>query len=286
MIKVVGIICNFQKEIALESSIKCKEWLEKHECNVYIYNPDNLLQSQDIESTDKINPKTNVCIVFGGDGTFLYAARHVSNFEIPMLCVNVGHLGFLSELDIKELFNGLEILMSNKYSIQDRLMLDCYVYRDHQFLVKLKALNECVIAKSSLARLISLKTYVDQNYITTYNADGLIISTPTGSTAYSLNAGGPIVAPDVESIIIAPICPITISARPLVISAKHTIRTTLSLRKSPKSQEVLLTMDGQDSFPLKENDEIIIRRSPYYARFIKLFKDDFFYVLRTKLQWG
>lgn len=291
--KVVHIVYNSQKENAYQAAQASKEWLEKKGIKVNLYgsaqrDSNNSTVSSTIpDEIELIPPDTDFCIVFGGDGTFLYASRKLALKNIPLLCVNTGSLGFLSAIGLQNIYKGLQLVLENKYYIQERLMLYVYVAdkNTNKTLANFYALNDAVISKASIARLIKLITYIDNNYVTTYNADGLIISTPTGSTAYALSSGGPILTPDVSAIILTPICPHTLSLRTLVVAHDCIIKINLSL--DHRAKDIVLTIDGQELFELTAEQDIIIKKSPYHAKLIKFQEgEDFFYTLRTKLQWG
>ena len=287
-IKSVCIIYNSKKENASQAASECQLWLKAAGIQVDIHSDYQVvLTPESSKDSEPIDPDTDFCIVLGGDGTFLYAARKVAEFDIPLLCVNTGNLGFLSAVSLKNFYKGLKLVLENKYYIQKRLMLYSSVIdaRDNNNPANFYTLNDVVISKGSLARLINLITYIDGNYVTTYNADGLIIATPTGSTAYALSSGGPILTPDVAGIVISPICPHTVSLRPLVVSDECNIKIELSLY--PGTTAVMLTIDGQESFELNSHHEIMVKKSDHYANLIKFHHgEDFFDTLRTKLQWG
>jgi len=283
---MAGIIYNLEKENACQSAREAKTWLEQQNVKVNLYGGGRVVAGFH-EKEIRIDPETDFCIVFGGDGTFLYAARKLAPLNIPLLCVNTGTLGFLSAISLQNIYKGLQLVLDKKYYIQERLMLYVYVVdkNSNKTLSTFYALNDAVISKGAIARLIKLVTYIDGSYVTTYNADGLIISTPTGSTAYALSSGGPILTPTVSAIILAPICPHTLSLRPLVVSDICCIKINLSLDYGTK--DVVLTIDGQELFELNSDHDIFITKSPYMAKLIKFQEEeDFFYTLQTKLQWG
>jgi NAD+ kinase len=220
-------------------------------------------------------------IVFGGDGTLLGTARKiaVSGTGIPIIGINLGHVGFLTEIDIPEALPALEKLLNGEYDIEERMMLQARVYRNNELVERLVGLNDAVITNGAFARLIHLQAYVDDEYINTYPADGLIIASPTGSTAYSLSAGGPLATPNLELMMLTPICPHALWARTLLIAPGSTVKIIV-----PSSRgEIMLTMDGQDSFTLCRDDQVVISRFPQKTRLVRLRKKPFFEVLRKKL---
>ena len=222
------------------------------------------------------------CFSLGGDGTMLKAARLASPYKIPVCGVNLGGLGFLTQIGQEEIDVYLPYIMNNNYQIEERMMLSGFIRGEEQKKEKFYCLNDIVVAKKLFARLIDLDMYINEEYAIQYAADGLIISTSTGSTAYSLSAGGPIIYPDLKNIIITPICPHTLSARALVVHHKDIIK--LIIRS--KGQEVMLTVDGQEGFNLKENDVILVQESKYKTQLVTFPGKSFFSVLRKKLKWS
>lgn len=223
-------------------------------------------------------------LVLGGDGTLLSVARLLEDCEIPILGVNLGSLGFLTEVTIQELFQRLTEVLAGQYIIQERIRLKtCIRRQDGQCLPQPVALNDVVLNKGALARIINLETSVDDMYLTTYRADGLIVATPTGSTAYSMAAGGPIIHPNLQALILSPICPYTLSHRPLVLPHTANIQVTLQTH----NEDVLVTLDGQVGVPLHYGDTVEIQQASRPMRLIRTMKKDhYFQILRTKLKWG
>ncbi|MDH3973232.1 MAG: NAD(+)/NADH kinase [Deltaproteobacteria bacterium] len=233
-------------------------------------------------SKTEIHEIADLIIVLGGDGTLLSIARLAGKRSIPILGVNLGSLGFLTEMTVDELFPILERILESKYDLEERMMLKASIYRQGEKITEYSALNDVVISKGSMARIIDLDTRIDDNFLTLYRVDGLIFSTPTGSTGYSLAAAGPIVHPTLKAIIIAPICPFTLNNRPIMIPDQSRISVTLKT----ENVDYLLTMDGQVAFALKEGDTIEIEKSENLTKLIKSPYRDYYEVLRTKLQWS
>ncbi len=233
-------------------------------------------------SRAQIPSLVDMVIVFGGDGTMLGVARLIGARGVPILGVNLGGLGFITEVNKGELFDVLDEILSGKYSLEERIMLTARVYRNNNTAADFTVLNDVVINKGALARIIELETYVDSRYVTTFRADGLIISTPTGSTAYSLAAGGPILYPTLNSIILTPICPHTLTNRPIVLPDGVTIVVTLRAA----GEDVFLTLDGQIGFPLQRDDTVEIMKASFTTRLLVPGERDYFDILRTKLKWG
>jgi NAD+ kinase len=231
---------------------------------------------------DEVPDGTQLIIVLGGDGTLLSAARAVKGREIPILAVNLGGLGFLTAITVDALYPELERAFRGEHRIGLRRMLKCEVIRNGESIVGYEALNDVVVNKGALARMIDLEARVDAHFVCRYKADGLILATPTGSTAYSLSAGGPIVFPTVESILITPICPHMLTNRPVIVPDTSAI----NLHNLAEDSDAWLTVDGQVGEPLKHGDQVVCRRSDHAVHLIRPPKLLFFDVLREKLKWG
>ena len=224
---------------------------------------------------------TELMIVLGGDGTLLSAARVIASRDIPLFAVNLGHLGFLTSITVDQLYPELEIAIRGEHRVSVRRMLDCELVRNDKTIGKYSALNDVVITKSMLARMIDLDTYVDKHFVAAYKLDGLIISTPTGSTAYSLSAGGPVVFPSVAAVCITPICPHMLTNRPVIVPETSVIQIV-----SHGEDGTFLTIDGQVGEPMCKGDRVICRSSSSTISLIRPPKMLFFDVLREKLKWG
>jgi NAD+ kinase len=225
--------------------------------------------------------QVDLLLVLGRDGTLLSMARLVGDLGVPILGVNLGGLGFLTALTKEELFPALEAFLAGGLMIEERVMLAAQVWRQGERLSEYAALNDVVITKSAMSRIINLAVSVDGQFATAYRADGLIISTPTGSTAYCLSAGGPIVFPTMPAVVLTPICSHTLTNRPIVLPADQRIEVTLQ-----SDQDVMLTLDGQVGFALKEADVVAISQATARIRLLRFPQKHFFSVLRTKLKWG
>lgn len=229
-------------------------------------------------------PKTvDWVVVLGGDGTLLGAARRVGRFGSPILGVNLGGLGFLTGIPFERLYPVIEMMINGRLEVESRVMLETKVLRKRKVVCRFEVLNDVVINKGTLARIIDLGVAINEEFLTTFRADGLIISTPTGSTAYNLSAGGPILYPTMETFILTPICPFTLTNRPIIIPDTSVIQIKI---KNESEEAVLLTFDGQVGFDLYYDDKVIIRKS---EKKIKLFRPpdhSYFNILRTKLMWG
>jgi NAD+ kinase len=225
--------------------------------------------------------QVDLLIVLGGDGTLLSMARAVGDLGVPLLGVNLGGLGFLTTTTLEEMFPALEAYLEDRMAIEERMLLAARVIRNGQPLCEYAALNDVVITKSAMSRIIDLSVSVEGRYATAYRADGLIISTPTGSTAYSLSAGGPILFPTMDAVVLTTICSHTLTNRPIVVPGTDRIEVTLLA-----DQEVMATMDGQVGVGLREGDTVEIRKAASRIRLVRFPQKDFFSVLRTKLKWG
>jgi NAD+ kinase len=225
--------------------------------------------------------QVDALIVLGGDGTLLSMARAVGDLGVPMLGVNLGGLGFLTATTLDEMLPALEALVAGHMAVEERMVLAARLVRAGHVTGEYIALNDVVITKSAMSRIIDLAVSVDGRHATAYRADGLIISTPTGSTAYNLSAGGPILFPTMDAVVLTPIAPHTLSNRPIVLPGAQRIDVTLRV-----DQEVMLTMDGQVGVPLRERDVVEVQKARARIRLMRFETKDFFSVLRTKLKWG
>lgn len=222
-------------------------------------------------------------VVMGGDGTFLHAARLAAPDRLPLLGVDLGRLGFLSEVGLGALPEAFRRIREEDFTLESRTMMAIRAYRGEACLGERVALNDGVVTKGAFARMVELATFVDGEYLTTYAADGLIVATPTGSTAYALSAGGPLLTPELPVWVLAPICPHSLSARPIVLSDRVAVRVVV---ESPADHDLLVTADGQESLTVRRGDSIVFSRSEATARLIKLNGLDFFNRLQSKLGWG
>jgi NAD+ kinase len=233
-------------------------------------------------SRQELARRCDLVVVFGGDGTLLSMARVVAGRRTCLLGINLGTLGFLTEVSVANLLPALAQVLAGRYTVDRRMMLEARVARRGRRLPSLNLLNDIVINKSALARIIDLSISVDGRPVSTYKADGLIVSTPTGSTAYSLSAGGPIIDPSLQAILLTPICPHTLTNRPIVLPDSSRIE----VRLETPDEDVYLTLDGQVGVPLRFGDVVRVRRAPGWLRLVQPLGRDYFDVLRRKLKWG
>lgn len=280
--KKIGIICKLSRKEPQEILRDLLPWLQQKGCSVYV---DSETASQiGIRGYDReeIPSLAEAIVVLGGDGTMLAAHRLVAGKGIPVLGINLGSLGFLTTVSKEDMYSALENMLSGGCTIEERSMLTASVMRSGATISDYLVLNDVVINKGALARIIDLETFIDDGYVTTFKADGLIISTPTGSTAYSLSAGGPILYPTLESVVVTPICSHTLTNRPLVLPDAVTVR----IRLKSQSEDVFLTVDGQTGCALMPEDVVEIRKAAYKARLFVVGGGSYFDLLRTKLKWG
>ena len=236
---------------------------------------------KEVES-DQLAATVDLVLVLGGDGTMIATARLIGDAEVPVLGVNYGGLGYLTEFRIEELYDALEMILAGNYRLDKRVMLSVELHGVEGDVFRNSVLNDVVINKSALARIIEIEAYLNKQYVSSFRADGLIVSTPTGSTAYNLSAGGPIIFPSMNAVVITPICPFTLSNRPLVVPDDALIE----LLMKTEQEDVVLTLDGQVGHPLKVGDRVVIRKSRTPFNLIQPSNRNYFDVLRDKLRWG
>jgi NAD+ kinase len=280
-VKKVGIVVKEDAE-AIKKADELEGWLRSRD--IEVVRKEALRPSRRIADMDKsFAPSDLFCIfVLGGDGTFLSAVRWIGDQNIPILGVKFGEVGFLAEIAEDSLFFVAEAVLNNKFVTKPRMRLLVKVIREERELACETVLNDIVVNKKALARLAHIETYIDDHYMTTYSADGLIVATPTGSTAYSLAAGGPIIHPGVHGILITPICPFTLTNRPIVVPDSACIK----VRLSKESLDIILTFDGQGCIEIDENDTIIIQKGPYPINMITMPDQHYIDVLKDKLRWS
>lgn len=281
--KRIGIFAKRHHQDAIKLAGDVMTWLNERDVEVFVDEP----LAVDMGAVKgypgrSIPALVDLIIVLGGDGTLLSVARLVGELRTPILGVNLGSLGFLTEITRDELFPALEQVVQGDFSVSERMRLDVFVRRDGDLLGRYRVLNDIVINKGALARIIDMEACVDDDYLTTFKADGLIIATPTGTTAYNLAAGGPIIYPGLHCLVISPICPHTLTNRPIIVSDEALIKIKVKF----KDEDVALTADGQEGMPLQGGDIVEVRKSRYATLLVKSPSKDYFEVLRTKLRWG
>ena len=281
--KSVGIVSKPSKPELSHVLPELLGWLEKRGYKVVIDRESGcFLEGRESVDREKITSGAlDYVIVLGGDGTLLSAARVVAKAGVPILGVNLGTLGFLTEVPAAELYPALEAIHAGSYSVDARSLVHCDLIRGGKPVGSYDALNDVIVNKVSIARLASLDLYIDEVYVSNYKADGMIIATPTGSTAYSLAAGGPILMPSVEALVVNPVSPHSLTHRALVVRDSSEIVISVSM----DHEEAYLSIDGQVGMPLKNGDRVVCRKSEHKVKLIRISKT-FFDVLRTKLKWG
>jgi len=279
----LGIISKPNEPRAVELATRIAMWAAERGINLIVNDRiGQTLPGASTASAREIATQADLLIVMGGDGTMIATARLVGGRGTPVLGVNLGTLGYLTEFTVEDTLPALEEVAHGDYKIDRRMMLDWRVLRDGELIGAGSALNDVVVNKSTLARIIDIDCAVDSHHVTAYRADGLIVSTPTGSTAYNLAAGGPIIVPGTEAISISPICPHTLTNRPLVLPDTSEVM----LRLNTREQEVMLTSDGQTGMPIIAGDHVEIKKSGKTFNTICARDRDYFDILRTKLRWS
>ncbi|NLI12390.1 NAD(+)/NADH kinase [Pelotomaculum propionicicum] len=280
--KNFGLVVNLNKKGVCELVAQISRWLEHRGCGVMI--EEGTAQQLGLPdfgvSQEELLDRSECILVFGGDGTMLWTTRRVAHTGIPIAGINLGHLGFLTEIDVPEALPALEKILTGQYRIEERMMLQAEIYRQGNLVHSFVGLNDAVITKGTIPRPICLEAYINEEFFNYYHADGVIIATPTGSTAYSLSAGGPLATPELDLILLTPICPHSLWARPVVITPQSTVKLVLRSNWG----EVMLTMDGQHGVSLRQYDEIKIKRACQKAKFLRMAGRSFFEVLRNKLK--
>ncbi len=280
----IGIVTKTTSPHAGEVMAKLIPWLSQRGVGVRVQEEFAGLGGAEVVAVprDEVPEGVDMVLVLGGDGTLLSVARLLEGKDCPILGINLGSLGFLTELGIDELYGSLQRVLEGEYSLEKRVRLEASLHREAREIGRYQVLNDVVINKGALARIIDLETFVNGHKVTNYKADGLIVSTPTGSTAYSLAAGGPIIEPTLDVIVIAPICPHTLTNRPLVIPGGSQIELCLL----SDSGAVFLTLDGQEGTRLQQGDRVYIRASGDRVHLIRTGTRNFYDVLSAKLHWG
>lgn len=282
--KRIGIVVKDQKE-AVEKADKLETWLKgKGIQAVTRKNIPAPITSRHclVENIEKAPDDLCCIVVLGGDGTFISAVRWIQDTGIPVLGVNLGAFGFLTEVPVEQLFPTMEAIINDNYTMEERIVLSAKVVRDGEDVACQTVLNDVVINKEALARIAHIHAYIDDDYLTTFKADGLIVSTPTGSTAYSLSAGGPIVHPSLKTIILTPICPFTLINRPLILPDDVSIRIHVDERDS----NIFLTFDGQVGLHITHRDTVIVEKASHTIHMMKVPGQSYYDVLKAKLSWS
>jgi len=283
-LKTIGAIVGPQKPEALEVVCKLREWCEAR--GVELRAADSIASQARCaplaESDGELNEDVDLIVVLGGDGTMLGAARLAGARRIPVLGVNFGWLGYLTEFTLEEMFPALENVRQGNFFVERRMMIDVELNRGGKVAASYRALNDAVVTKAAAARMIEIESYINEMFVNGFRADGMIVATPTGSTAYSLSAGGPIVHPTMSAILLTPICPHMLSNRPVVVPGESVVELVFKRAED----DLMLTIDGQPGVGLLHDDRIRIRRSQMTFNLVQPTNRNYFEVLRTKLKWG
>ncbi len=288
-IKRIGVLVKPHQPDALETLCRLMTWLNERGITI-VGLPE--IERERIEhqtgcaievlNDTELAKHVDLILVLGGDGTMIATARMLGDTEVPVMGVNYGGLGYLAEFPLEELFPALEAILAGQYKVQQRLMLSVELWRGEELVTRNRVLNDVVVNKSALARIIEIEAYLNQQFVNLFRADGLIVATPTGSTAYNLSANGPIIFPSMNAVVITPICPFTLSNRPIVVPDDSMIE----VRLMTENEEVALTLDGQVGFPLQAGDRAVIRKSNTSFNLVQPPNRNYFDVLRNKLKWG
>jgi NAD+ kinase len=288
-IKRIGIVLKPHQPDALKTMCDLAAWLSERGISL-VGGPEierERIQQKTGCAVQQVEPEelaacVDLILVLGGDGTMIATARMIGDTEVPVLGVNYGGLGYLAEFRIEELYTALESILSGNYRLDKRVMLAVELLRGAETVTRNRVLNDVVINKSALARIIEIEAFLNQQFVNSFRADGLIVSTPTGSTAYNLSAGGPVIFPSMNAVVITPICPFTLSNRPIVVPDDAVIELCLKTEQ----EDVALTLDGQVGFPLKVEDRVVIHKSQTKFNIVQPTNRNYFEVLRDKLRWG
>lgn len=280
----VGLFAKLHRIDFAEELREIVAWLRTNGCEAIV--DQTVVEKFHLEGVEGVDPDripelADAVVVFGGDGTMLSVARLIRGHQCPILGVNLGSLGFLTEVTLDRLYSDLRSLIDGKFKVEERCLVKATLHRRDGSTEVFHALNDIVINKAALARVVTVDAYFDQHFIASFVADGIIISTPTGSTAYSLSAGGPIVHPTLECLLITPICPHTLTNRPIVIPGHHELRFVLQSGK-----DVMLTVDGQVGSAVAEGSEVVCTLSEFKVELVRPNDKAFFEVLREKLKWA
>ena len=280
-LKKIGLVVKSDAK-AKKKAEELKGWLRSRKIEIVLKKTVESGQKNAPGSLSPAPADLDCIFVLGGDGTFLSAVRWIGDLDIPILGIKFGEVGFLAEIAEENLYPAAEKVLKGNFILRPRMRLSVKVRRQDETLAHESVLNDVVINRGALARLAHIETYIDNHYLTTYSSDGLIVATPTGSTAYSLAAGGPVIHPAVPSIILTPICPFTLTNRPLIVPESANIK----IRLAKGSSDIILTFDGQKGLEINDQDEIFIQKGPHPINLITLPDRQYFDILKNKLKWS
>jgi len=281
ILKKIGLVIKSDAK-AKRKADELEKWLRSRKIEIIRKKPAEPGQKNGAVSLPPAPSDLDCIFVLGGDGTFLSAVRWIGDQHIPILGIKFGEVGFLAEIAEESLYVAVEKVLNGDFILRPRMRLSVTVSRQNEILARETVLNDVVINRGALARLAHIETYIDDHYLTTYSADGLIVATPTGSTAYSLAAGGPVIHPAVPGIILTPICPFTLTNRPLIVPESANIK----IRLVKGSSDIILTFDGQKGLEINDRDEIVIQKGSQPIHLITLPDRQYFDILKNKLKWS
>ena len=281
--KKIGVFCKPKAPSATDILGRLIPWLRKQNYHIFLdTGTAAIINEASSYEKREISQQADLLIVLGGDGTLLSVARAAHPHNIPILAVNLGSLGFLAEISIDELYPTLENILAGKFEIENRMLLNACIWRNGEKVEDHNVLNDVVINKGAVARVINLQVLVNGQYMTSYRADGLIIATPTGSTAYSLSAGGPIIHPSMHTLVLSPICPFTLTNRSILIPDQSIIQVKLAA----EYDDVRVTLDGQEGYDMRAGDILEIKKTKTSLQLIRGPNKNYYQILRDKLHWG
>ena len=281
--KKIGVFCKPKAPSATDILGRLIPWLRKQNYHIFLdTGTAAIINETSSYEKREISQQADLLIVLGGDGTLLSVAQAAHPYNIPILAVNLGSLGFLAEISIDELYPTLENILAGKFEIENRMLLNACIWRNGEKVEDHNVLNDVVINKGAVARIISLQVLVNGQYMTSYRADGLIIATPTGSTAYSLSAGGPIIHPSMHTLVLSPICPFTLTNRSILIPDQSIIQVKLAA----EYDDVRVTLDGQEGYDMRAGDILEIKKTKTSLQLIRGPNKNYYQILRDKLHWG
>ena len=281
--KKIGVFCKPKAPSATDILGRLIPWLRKQNYHIFLdTGTAAIINETSSYERREISQQADLLIVLGGDGTLLSVARAAHPHNIPILAVNLGSLGFLAEISIEELYPTLENILAGKFEIENRMLLNACIWRNGEKVEDHNVLNDVVINKGAVARVINLQVLVNGQYMTSYRADGLIIATPTGSTAYSLSAGGPIIHPSMHTLVLSPICPFTLTNRSILIPDQSIIQVKLAA----EYDDVRVTLDGQEGYDMRAGDILEIKKTKTPLQLIRGPNKNYYQILRDKLHWG
>jgi len=283
-IKTIGIIAKDKGDAVTKTIKQLVDFLSKSSCEIVLDNSaDGIIENTQSVDRNTLASLSDLAIVVGGDGTFLSAVRSLADLNIPILGINLGRLGFLVDISPDDMFEHLDQIMQGNYVEECRFLLQAHVIRDGKIIAEADAFNDVVVHIRDVARMIEFETYINGQYVNYQRSDGLVVSTPTGSTAYALSSGGPLLHATLDAMVLVPICPHTLTNRPLVINASSKVEIIIGESKQSTSQ---VTFDGQSAFDVKPGDKILIEKKKNTINLIHPSSYDYYEILRAKLHWS